>query len=94
MHPPGAVAVGQMTNRNCHGKFPMLLRNPLINGITYLRITIWLFNIAMERSTIFNRLTIYFYGPWLNHGEVLNRQRLIFYEDVTCVIIEKSRRLP
>ena len=31
-------------------------------------VIIWLFNIAMERSTIFNRWTIYFYDPsipWL-----------------------------
>ena len=37
-------------------------------------VTIWLFNIAMERSTIFNRSTIYFYGPF--PMAMLNNQRV------------------
>ena len=53
----------------------------LVNTIQVLRVyqqlnssfivTICLFNIAMENHHAINRWTIYFYGPWLNHGELL-----------------------
>ena len=41
----------------------------------YVYDTIWLFNIVMERSTIFNRLTIYKWAIF--HGYVTNYQRVV-----------------
>ena len=43
-------------------------------------VTIWLFNISNWKITIFNRSTIYFYGPWLPWQTVTNNQRVTPHE--------------